>query len=330
MPSELTERDATALEATAKNPLNGENLATLYRQFLPNGSQIVNETDTDPSGLVTWDWQYPADGTVCTILVNVTRYDLIGNRCSAGQPLNATTWAKTLDGEQYPACTTTQYGYEPAYNTTTLTVLPESTEVLAMTKSPEEMQKQAEQNGTLKLKNEWSWGYPWYRLHMVYLLGAVEQFDVGIGILGGNIVTATNHFTSRINSYARDIAWDLFGDWVAGEVVQALGAWSGIWWVWAGAVIGATIYKGVLLYSQSWNSLEKLQTSYVAQFVSLMVEAGSFIAQFTLGHMAEMMGSLKSFNGAVWAVLTLIANILLDMAFFMNVIDARISELGGS
>jgi hypothetical protein len=42
-----------------------------------------------------------------------------------------------------------------------------------------------------------------------------------------------------------------------------------------------------------------------------------------------MLGSLKSFNGAVWAVLTVIANILLDMAFFMKVIDLRLIELGG-
>jgi hypothetical protein len=164
---------------------------------------------------------------------------------------------------------------------------------------------------------------------MVYLLGGFEQFDVGIGVLGGNIVTATNDFANRIQSYLHDIAWDLFVDWVGSEAIQAIGAWSGTWWVWALAVIGASAIKGVLLYIQSWNSLDKLFTSYVAQYASLMVEAGSFIAQFTVSHMTQMMGSLKSFNGAVWAVLTLTANILLDITFFMNIIDGRIMELGG-
>jgi hypothetical protein len=67
-------------------------------------------------------------------------------------PLSATAWAKTLDGQQYPACTTVQYGYKPAYNTTTVTVLMGSSETSMSVKSPEEMQQEAGQSGVLTIR----------------------------------------------------------------------------------------------------------------------------------------------------------------------------------
>lgn len=54
-------------------------------------------------------------------------------------PLSATAWAKTLDGQDYAACTTLQYGYKPAYNTTTLTISTQSTEVMTRTMAAEEI-----------------------------------------------------------------------------------------------------------------------------------------------------------------------------------------------
>lgn len=81
------------------------------------------------------------------------------------------------------------------------------------------MQQEAEQNGTLKIWNEFSRFYPWFRFHLVYLLGGVDQFDVGTSVLGSNVVTAAQNFADRIRGYIKDIEWDLFGDWVADEVV---------------------------------------------------------------------------------------------------------------
>lgn len=57
------------------------------------------------------------------------------------QPLNATAWAYTLEGTKYPACTTTQHGYKPVSNCTTLTVTPQATDTTTQTKTPEEMQQ---------------------------------------------------------------------------------------------------------------------------------------------------------------------------------------------
>jgi len=48
-----------------------------------------------------------------------------------------------LDEQQYRARTTTQYEYKPAYNTTTLTVLAGSTEIVIRAMAAEEIQKKA-------------------------------------------------------------------------------------------------------------------------------------------------------------------------------------------
>jgi hypothetical protein len=112
-------------------------------------------------------------------------------------------------------------------------------------------------------------------------------------------------------------------------MVAWAGAMSGNLLVWAVTAGISIAVKLGLLWAESWNSFEKLYTSYVAQLVSLMIEVGSFIAQFSLGHLTAIAGSLMKLTSALWAVLTLIANILLDITFFMTIMDMRISQLSG-
>jgi hypothetical protein len=45
---------------------------------------------------------------------NATTYTVTASfEDNSTAPVNATAWATTLDGKQYPACTTIQYGYKP-------------------------------------------------------------------------------------------------------------------------------------------------------------------------------------------------------------------------
>jgi hypothetical protein len=124
---------------------------------------------------------------------NATVYNIAASfEDTATPPLSATAWAKTLDGQDYAACTTVQYGYKPAYNTTTLTVLTGSSEVMTTTMSPEDAQKEAEESGALTIWHEFSWWYPWYRLHIQFSVnGAIMHAGFNPlfpSILGGNIV----------------------------------------------------------------------------------------------------------------------------------------------
>ena len=90
-------------------------------------------------------------------------------------PLSATAWAKTLDGQTCAACTTIQHGYRPSCNSTVLTVEPQATGTSTPTKSQEEMQKDAQDSGWLSISHEFSWWYPWYKLHIkVHINPTVE------------------------------------------------------------------------------------------------------------------------------------------------------------
>ena len=72
--------------------------------------------------------------------------------------LNLTGLATLPNGTQYAVCTTLQYfGYKPAGNCTWLTVEPQSTQVMQQTKTPEQMQKEAQQSGWLSIWHEFSW-----------------------------------------------------------------------------------------------------------------------------------------------------------------------------
>jgi hypothetical protein len=64
--------------------------------------------------------------------------------------LNLTEMANLPNGTEYAVCTTLQYfGYKPASNTAILTVEPQSTQVMTQTKTPEQLQQEAEDSGWL-------------------------------------------------------------------------------------------------------------------------------------------------------------------------------------
>jgi hypothetical protein len=93
-------------------------------------------------------------------------------------PCNATAYGFTPNGTRYAICTTIQYGNKPVGNSTWLTVEPQATQVMQSTKTPEEMQVEAEQSGWLSVWHEWSWWYPWYRLHFDFAINNA-RIDLG-------------------------------------------------------------------------------------------------------------------------------------------------------
>ena len=129
------------------------------------------------------------------------------------QPLSATAWAKTLDGQDYAACTTVQYGYKPAYNTTTLTISAQSTEMMTTTMSPAEMQQEAEQSGALTIWHEWSWTYPWYRLHVKVHVNPTIHVGFNPILLGGEIAewNDLNFFNGLRDEVLQTVGIEAFG-----------------------------------------------------------------------------------------------------------------------
>jgi len=100
-------------------------------------------------------------------------------------PTSATAYA-TVNGTEYAVSTTIRYGYKPAGNSTCLTVQPQSTEATTPTKTPEQLEQQAKNDGWLTTENEFTWQYPWYRLHIKFNMNGAK-IDVGFNpvLLGG-------------------------------------------------------------------------------------------------------------------------------------------------
>jgi hypothetical protein len=93
------------------------------------------------------------------------------------EPCSATAYALTPNGTEYAVCTTVQYGFKPTSNSTWLTVEPQSTQVMTPTKTSEELQQEADSSGWLNTWHEFTWWYPWYRLHIKINVNPV--IDVG-------------------------------------------------------------------------------------------------------------------------------------------------------
>jgi hypothetical protein len=96
---------------------------------------------------------------------NVTTY-MVTVSYNGTTAINATAWTRMLDGTSYASCTTTYIGIKPSANSTILTVDPVATMMNMQNKTPEQIQQETEQSGALTVYHEFSWWYPWYRIHI--------------------------------------------------------------------------------------------------------------------------------------------------------------------
>lgn len=95
-------------------------------------------------------------------------------------PKSANLTAKDPFGQEYAVCTTIQYNLRPTVNSVVLRVTPQGTDADIPTKTPEEMQKEAEQSGYLRPPRPWfSIWFPWFRLHFVAVLNGEDIWMLG-------------------------------------------------------------------------------------------------------------------------------------------------------
>jgi hypothetical protein len=97
-PSEFKPGTTVTLYAQAVNPIDGQPLAGVKVQFLQDGISLIGQSQyiqTGSDGVATVSWQYPADGTVCTVLANVTSDNSVGNCSLAEQPVTLTVGNET-------------------------------------------------------------------------------------------------------------------------------------------------------------------------------------------------------------------------------------------
>jgi hypothetical protein len=226
-------------------------------------------------------------------------------------PQNASAYAYTPNGTRYAICTTVQYGYKPASNATWLTVTPQSTQVMQATKTPEQMQQEAEQSGWLTVWHEFSWSYPWYRMHV--RVNVNPTIDIGFNpILPGGEVAEWNglgFFSSLSGEVLQTIGIEAFG-----LIATYLAAkYTSIGSVLAGIAIEFTkIVLQSLFLVPNWNSADAMLASALMSAIMLLfaiTDFGSTVSNF----LVRMIDELKWICGGATNALTWVLVKLKDM-----------------
>jgi hypothetical protein len=240
---------------------------------------------------------------------------------------NATSYMQTVNGTQ-PFCTTTYYGYQPATNTTTLTVSPQSTDTATPTKTPEELQHEAEDSEWYRTEHEFTLWFPFYRLHLFYVYEGEDQVDFGLSIIpGANIVFIYDSFQTLIAEVLNDIARDVLKAWLIGEACVFIGMHAGIWAFLAALAI--SIGTKAYLLSQSWDSKQKLGTILVATLISTLISISLGLHKFFSSSLIAMASSALGILKAAFSFLYKFVMVPINIFLLFN-IHNRIMELEGS
>lgn len=157
---------------------------------------------------------------------------------------SVTSYHQTSNGT-YPVCTTIYSKYKPSCNVTRLTVSPPSTDTLTPTKTPEEMQAEAEEGGWLSIWHEFSWWYPWYRLRVK--INVNPTIDVGFNPLLPFGETwnweGLELFANVVAEIWDEVILDFMGVFISYTIAKGLSIWN-----WAGGLL-AEIIKGAFHYA---------------------------------------------------------------------------------
>ncbi|MGB8780311.1 MAG: hypothetical protein WCD81_06635 [Candidatus Bathyarchaeia archaeon] len=330
-PVQLTVGNPTVLLLNVSRANSSTN-HTIESQLLSDGTGVSNETvtitvngqsfqnKTDQNGYfnLTIDLE-PECHNGTTAYQNVT-YTITAS-FAGDVPTNATAYDNALDGTNYTACTTVQYVYEPSTNSTILTVTPQSTLTALLTETPQEMQKQAEQNGTLKVKNQWSWWYPWYRVHYQFIPNGTVEYDYGVSPLPfGNTLAYTKYMNNTVVNFVLNANLAILSAITLSEyqgyIISMLGPAGFL----GALIISLTTKLGAL--AANWNSVGGLESilagSAVSMGVGLLKNLGSIIEI-----VSETMGMAEVGFGTLYCLLSVPINI----AFWIVIFD-RLSQLG--
>jgi hypothetical protein len=226
-----------------------------------NDTQIETGLTTDENGCFTFERNFNPSDQKVTYTVQVA-FEGTGN-------VTATLTATALDGTRYTVCQTTQFNHKPSANMTTIIVEPQATQVNAPAKTPEEIQQEAKQSPWFKIEPEFSWWFPWFRLHFkldVDLPQGNPKLDHGwSGLPGGESNSADNAVLANVMNDASsgDNVQELIGLFVGCAlpfIIQAGVAYflgrSGT------AIIVASVFYGVFLAAQMiWLYLTSAKTA---------------------------------------------------------------------
>jgi uncharacterized membrane protein YqaE (UPF0057 family) len=242
------------------------------------------------------------------------------------EPCSATAYGYTPNGTEYAVCTTVQYGFKPASNATWLTVEPQATQMLRATKTPGEMQAEAESSGWLSTWHEFSWWYPWYRMHFVYLNSGVMQFDVGISLLPfGDIVEYAEGFIQKTVDLLPRVSWKIVTGLATAEFTALLASAGGPGFFLL--ALGLSIGTKAAAAIASWNSIDDLISVFFGVFIPTvisMVKTGIWDLFLNVLYLLTQIKSLAEVGfGKLYSMISIPLNIA-----YLGQIMQRLDELG--
>lgn len=138
-------------------------------------------------------------------------------------------------------------------------------------KLSEEMQKEAEGNGSLRVWHEFSWWFPWYRVHFVSVYEGSDQFDQGISPIPfvGATLTCAPMFLNMLKALWSRVIFPIAGAVAGAEFTSLLASNAGIQGFIA-AIILSLGTKGASLLT-NWNSIDGLWSVFVGIIFSTVL-----------------------------------------------------------
>jgi hypothetical protein len=229
-------------------------------------------------------------------------------------PRSASLNASDPYGDQYAVCTTNQYGLLPSTNSSTLSVLLQSTDAITAAETMDQMQQQAQNSGWLSVYSEWSWWYPWYRLHFKITISDPTTIDAGVSLLPGGSTQSSEglEIFSQLNEkfvtqFMEDAA-SLMGEYAAAKI----GFCFGQPWIVAGALLVESSEDAFTLWSQ-WNDAGGMLAFGIVNIIlGFIATQGGFATNFlnllTMVTAATMAALMLITTGAIAAGGPSIAN----------------------
>jgi hypothetical protein len=190
------------------------------------------------------------------------------------------------------------------------------------------MQEEAKQKGWLEIWHEFSWFYPWYRLHFVAKYNGETMIDVGIAALpfadsGSFPNTPLNQ---KINEWFGKVLLNVLQGVIATELALWLLSHYGLLPFFS-FLFGYFSYKFGMLWI-NWNSLENLYISLVSTFTSLAISAWTGLCKFLPQSIRALAASAESIKNVAFAFLCKIITVPINIVLLIMTWN-RIGTLGG-
>jgi hypothetical protein len=294
-------------EFTIYGKLGSENVGVADKQIIikVNGTAVaVAETSHDGSFTVTLTLK-PENNQPTSYQVEAIYY--------GDNVLNFTLYQAMPDGTKSPLFITLHYfGYKPAAATTWLTVEPQATHTLTPTKTPEQLQAEAEQSGWLSTWHEFTWWPPWYRLHVKVEIGPhMVHMALNPLLPGGEI----QEWTQNIPEFIIEAAKDVISSYLAGEIAFLIARYFGSPFLYLCFFLANNAWKS-LIFATQWNSPSGLKAIIVSSFISAFLIARGAASKLmgALSHLISWFGELCSVFDEMAHFAFNLATAILDIA----------------